>query len=96
MRRLAPIVVAAFCTTVLVGCSALSPDQVSSIVETVRERHGDQVADYVQRSLSGGGWDVALEVGRTAGEIALALLGVRLWRGSTTARRGVAPPGGAT
>lgn len=95
MSKAAMVAVAA-AAVVVAGCSALSPDQVSSIVETVRERHGDQVADYVQRSLSGGGWDVALEVGRTAGEIALALLGVRLWRGSTTARRGVAPPGGAT
>lgn len=87
--------VAAVAAVVCAGCSALSPDQVSSIVETVRERHGPEVAEQVARALSGDWRGVALEIGRTAVDVALALLGVRVWRGSVTARRGL-PPGAAS
>lgn len=84
----------------LAACAGLTPEQKQNAIQTLNEslNRGDITQTQYNAAVSAlqsGDWGEIKQVGaellRTGIDVGLALLGVRVWRGSTIARKGAAP-----
>lgn len=104
MRKWMLWAVAAGGALLLMGCAGLSAEQRSSVAQVFAEMLAEgQITqgqyDTLMAALQDAGGDWWMDVVATLAEIGVAvggsLLGVRWWRGSTTARKGALPLPGA-
>ena len=98
MRHTLLLLLFALVLLALAACNTLTPDQQGAIGTVLGDmyREGKLTADHYQALLSAlqtGRMDQLIEIATEVGaSIVLALLGVRVWRGPITARKGI-PPG---
>lgn len=85
---------------VLTACAELSPEQQQILLDGLKEQFDKGIISETQykagvEAITTGGMSelgrIGLEFGRTALDVVLALVGVRIWRGGVNSRRGTAP-----